>query len=105
MGQQWHVTCGNRRIGCVRRWLMNRPTRGGLRSCHSTREPAISILIGDVSVVGVGGTKLVTIPAQPPGRSTRQSEEHTSELQSRENLVCRLLLEKKKKTTIHRQNN
>src|SRR5436309_5980672 len=26
----------------------------------------------------------------------RRSEEHTSELQSRENLVCRLLLEKKK---------
>src|SRR5690606_41584906 len=30
------------------------------------------------------------------GAATR-SEEHTSELQSRENLVCRLLLEKKKK--------
>src|SRR5436309_10824203 len=30
---------------------------------------------------------------EPPPRS----EEHTSELQSRENLVCRLLLEKKKK--------
>src|SRR5690606_41732600 len=29
-----------------------------------------------------------------PARSSR-SEEHTSELQSRENLVCRLLLEKK----------
>src|SRR5690606_40328381 len=28
-----------------------------------------------------------------------RSEEHTSELQSRENLVCRLLLEKKKKET------
>src|SRR5690606_40246520 len=28
----------------------------------------------------------------------QRSEEHTSELQSRENLVCRLLLEKKKKT-------
>src|SRR5690606_39887584 len=28
----------------------------------------------------------------------RRSEEHTSELQSRENLVCRLLLEKKKNT-------
>src|SRR5690606_5035040 len=28
-----------------------------------------------------------------------RSEEHTSELQSRENLVCRLLLEKKKKIT------
>src|SRR5436309_5843729 len=29
-----------------------------------------------------------------------RSEEHTSELQSRENLVCRLLLEKKKKKYI-----
>src|SRR5207237_10829146 len=29
----------------------------------------------------------------------RRSEEHTSELQSHLNLVCRLLLEKKKKTT------
>src|SRR5690606_40193385 len=33
----------------------------------------------------------------PPVRS----EEHTSELQSRENLVCRLLLEKKKQTNTH----
>src|SRR5690606_41763684 len=33
------------------------------------------------------------------GDSTR-SEEHTSELQSRENLVCRLLLEKKKQAKI-----
>src|SRR5690606_41601026 len=31
------------------------------------------------------------------GFSRQRSEEHTSELQSRENLVCRLLLEKKKK--------
>src|SRR6266567_5704227 len=30
----------------------------------------------------------------------RRSEEHTSELQSQSNLVCRLLLEKKKKTRI-----
>src|SRR3954468_25111624 len=29
-------------------------------------------------------------------RSSRRSEEHTSELQSRRDLVCRLLLEKKK---------
>src|SRR5690606_41712655 len=34
-------------------------------------------------------------PADAPGGV--RSEEHTSELQSRENLVCRLLLEKKKK--------
>src|SRR5690606_41024463 len=32
-----------------------------------------------------------------------RSEEHTSELQSRENLVCRLLLEKKKKLEQHVQ--
>src|SRR5688572_32695731 len=30
------------------------------------------------------------------GRRPRRSEEHTSELQSQSNLVCRLLLEKKK---------
>src|SRR5688572_32444109 len=30
-----------------------------------------------------------------------RSEEHTSELQSQSNLVCRLLLEKKKKNNIH----
>src|SRR2546430_3969759 len=32
-----------------------------------------------------------------PGMSGMRSEEHTSELQSQSNLVCRLLLEKKKK--------
>src|SRR6266699_4180122 len=40
-----------------------------------------------------------TPPRQRPCRSTRRcarSEEHTSELQSRPHLVCRLLLEKKK---------
>src|SRR3712207_7238112 len=33
------------------------------------------------------------------GRGCSRSEEHTSELQSRQYLVCRLLLEKKKNTT------
>src|SRR3712207_6970894 len=33
-------------------------------------------------------------------RQARRSEEHTSELQSRQYLVCRLLLEKKKTLTI-----
>src|SRR3712207_8569724 len=36
------------------------------------------------------------LAARPPSRS----EEHTSELQSRQYLVCRLLLEKKKNTSI-----
>src|SRR5215475_11559028 len=41
------------------------------------------------------------LPEDEPGRAGRgeRSEEHTSELQSRENLVCRLLLEKKKQPT------
>src|SRR2546427_5959031 len=33
----------------------------------------------------------------PPALAMARSEEHTSELQSQSNLVCRLLLEKKKK--------
>src|SRR3712207_7707208 len=33
----------------------------------------------------------------------RRSEEHTSELQSRQYLVCRLLLEKKKKANYYKQ--
>src|SRR5256885_804899 len=38
-------------------------------------------------------------PATRPGTGAHRSEEHTSELQSPCNLVCRLLLEKKKKLT------
>src|SRR2546427_3803967 len=36
--------------------------------------------------------------ASYPRNTSGRSEEHTSELQSQSNLVCRLLLEKKKKT-------
>src|SRR2546430_4109377 len=51
-------------------------------------------------------------PARPPSpgspgsarpssrRAPRRSEEHTSELQSQSNLVCRLLLEKKKNNAL-----
>src|SRR3712207_7705162 len=42
---------------------------------------------------GFGGRRMEPAAARPGGRS----EEHTSELQSRQYLVCRLLLEKKKK--------
>src|SRR5438093_10303087 len=42
--------------------------------------------------------------ARKPGRLFSRSEEHTSELQSLTNLVCRLLLEKKKKDNIHKKN-
>src|SRR3712207_6971186 len=56
--------------------------------------------------VAASGTRRLRPPGTGPARS-RRSEEHTSELQSRQYLVCRLLLEKKKKkiyrtTRIHR---
>src|SRR2546427_7503447 len=37
-----------------------------------------------------------------PRSETPRSEEHTSELQSQSNLVCRLLLEKKKNKSLHK---
>src|SRR5947208_15469314 len=46
-------------------------------------------------------------PRSPSTRNRRRdlrSEEHTSELQSPDHLVCRLLLEKKKKTTQQEHN-
>src|SRR5690606_42153274 len=39
----------------------------------------------------------ISVPMEKCEFTLYRSEEHTSELQSRENLVCRLLLEKKKK--------
>src|SRR3712207_8452740 len=60
---------------------------------------------------GAGGQRGDDVPRQPggghrrlrvehgvDGRTGSRSEEHTSELQSRQYLVCRLLLEKKKTT-------
>src|SRR2546430_4138336 len=43
----------------------------------------------------MGGT-VPSRPSSPSSLSCQRSEEHTSELQSQSNLVCRLLLEKKK---------
>src|SRR6266513_5198634 len=44
----------------------------------------------------------VPCPGRAPSRPAGRSEEHTSELQSRFDLVCRLLLEKKKQQINHR---
>src|SRR5207302_9172283 len=49
---------------------------------------------------GNGASAKVDCTASAAGFA--RSEEHTSELQSRENLVCRLLLEKKKKKKMQR---
>src|SRR3712207_8978579 len=47
-------------------------------------------------------TQRLTHPSFGVEKAYLRSEEHTSELQSRQYLVCRLLLEKKKKTTLSR---
>src|SRR5690606_41681780 len=61
-------------------------------------------------VLGAAETILVELPAEvahadhaaaEDQRHHERSEEHTSELQSREKLVCRLLLEKKKYKNIN----
>src|SRR3712207_7529698 len=54
--------------------------------------PELDVL-GPARVLGL-------LPGEPEQRSVR-SEEHTSELQSRQYLVCRLLLEKKKQHSMY----
>src|SRR3712207_8318379 len=56
--------------------------------------PAVAVLGG---VPGAAGAELLAAPAVG---DLRRSEEHTSELQSRPYLVCRLLLEKKTHVTL-----
>src|SRR2546422_2315477 len=49
-----------------------------------------------VAAIGTPITGSSVSDARNPGSAAARSEEHTSELQSRLHLVCRLLLEKKK---------
>src|SRR3712207_7217982 len=69
------VTCGGRPAGVG-------PSHGGGGGGGAAARPG-------------GGARGLRQPVEP------RSEEHTSELQSRQYLVCRLLLEKKKKNSIH----
>src|SRR2546429_6325142 len=54
---------------------------------------------GAHALLSRAGAGLSPAPAAGPCREPGRSEEHTSELQSRLHLVCRLLLEKKKNCT------
>src|SRR3712207_8861276 len=89
--------------------MIRRPPRSTLFPYTTLFRSALEALRGveggeDASIIGevreepprmvvmhtqFGGTRMIDM----------RSEEHTSELQSRQYLVCRLLLEKKKKTT------
>src|SRR3712207_8079265 len=74
-------------------------SRAGLRAeirydlsghCEEARPCALSLLPGR------SRRRAVPQPARRAAPDGQRSEEHTSELQSRQYLVCRLLLEKKK---------
>src|SRR5205085_4226150 len=72
------------------------------RDCGRAHSPAADTLSDD-STVGIRACHSRSPWTHPTRRNARQrdrarSEEHTSELQSQSNLVCRLLLEKKKMT-------
>src|SRR5690606_40607394 len=73
-------------------------TRPCLRGPWTT-EPLVTVhedVQGELPRLGVVVPHGVGTHTRPlVTRQGRRSEEHTSELQSRENLVCRLLLEKK----------
>src|SRR5207248_8864483 len=69
------------------------------------RRPPRSTLFPYTTLFRSGAGSQWCAPRDPPPRAAsrrpapRRSEEHTSELQSPYDLVCRLLLEKKKKKT------
>src|SRR2546427_10169943 len=69
----------------ARRWPVRWVNRGGGCILHAPGQLAIYHIL----------------PLDRARAECSRSEEHTSELQSQSNLVCRLLLEKKKKMTSH----
>src|SRR2546422_5868565 len=68
----------------------------------TTASPRAQIVLSVFSLTSLSSPSGVELGAERDVREntlrTIRSEEHTSELQSRLHLVCRLLLEKKKKT-------
>src|SRR3712207_8660470 len=85
--------------------MIRRPPRSTLfpyttlfRSLTNTRPPQASSS-ASARRSGVRTARPSSLAAAPSTSSKVRSEEHTSELQSRQYIVCRLLLEKKKTST------
>src|SRR2546427_2691126 len=84
--------------------MIRRPPRSTLfpyttlfRSTHWKGAGALALGYG----ILVGRIRIVPCGSHGSTWTSQRSEEHTSELQSQSNLVCRLLLEKKKQRQRH----
>src|SRR5690606_41719069 len=75
-------------------WPVHNRSRGGL--IHPGRLSRLALMDRAAADAAARDARRCRVCSNT---SLLRSEEHTSELQSRENLVCRLLLEKKKHTT------
>src|SRR5262249_62119019 len=82
------------------------PRLAGLLTIALSDQPRAARILVIAAGAGVAG-EIAQLEPSPPAGTERgfelalRSEEHTSELQSLTNLVCRLLLEKKKHTRDH----
>src|SRR5690606_40306463 len=84
-------------LSCCRDCLASRDCKGLMQSMKYKTMYCLPISESDFSFTWMDiDIDQVRIQFEEQGKC-RRSEEHTSELQSRENLVCRLLLEKKNK--------
>src|SRR5204862_6174264 len=92
---------GRRRVG----WRARPDRSGGAVAGHRARlysRPAAGCMAGRASLrralrENAPSDRCDPLRTSRGGTRNERSEEHTSELQSRRDLVCRLLLEKKKK--------
>src|SRR3712207_7062013 len=87
--------------------MIRRPPRSTLfpyttlfRSAHPGRPPSSTLRELNARMVGSADLERHCTLVYGVARPGPRSEEHTSELQSRQYLVCRLLLEKKKTTKL-----
>src|SRR3712207_8293410 len=77
----------------------SRRRRTGAATDRSASEPVLQTCVRSRRAVSGRPRRRDAVDIAQTFDRTGRSEEHTSELQSRQYLVCRLLLEKKKKKT------